>query len=74
MMVMKNERELAAMIMDTDLPKRLEAENAKLRSALQMGLDLGESDKHGDGPSCPTCHFVREARKALGHVTPDANG
>lgn len=38
---MKNERELAGMIMDSDLPKRLEAENAKLRLALQTWVDQG---------------------------------
>jgi len=38
-MTMKNENELAGMIMDADIPKRLEAENAKLRLALQVARD-----------------------------------
>lgn len=37
-------------------------------AALRMGLQLGESGKHGDGERCPTCHFVREARKALAGI------
>lgn len=37
-----------------------------VEKALAMGLQLGESGKHGDGESCPTCHFVRVAREALG--------
>jgi hypothetical protein len=38
----------------------------KIETALRMGIQLGESGGHGDGESCPTCHFVREARKAIG--------
>lgn len=41
----------------------------RLRLALEMGLQLGESGKHGDGKNCPTCHFVRAARAALGRVS-----
>lgn len=37
----------------------------EIERVLEMGLRLGESGKHGDGDKCPTCHFVREARKAL---------
>lgn len=42
-----------------------EVRYAPVVAALRMGLQLGESGKHGRGRSCPTCHFVREARKAL---------
>lgn len=42
----------------------------QLRDALRIGLELGESGGHGTGANCPTCHFVREARKALGLGVP----
>lgn len=44
---------------------RLYARYRAIEDALRIGLDLGESGKHGEGSNCPTCHFVREARKAL---------
>lgn len=48
--------------------EKYRAEIERLRLALEMGLQLGESGKHGDGKNCPTCHFVREARAALGRA------
>jgi hypothetical protein len=39
---------------------------AALREVLQMGVQLCESGGHGRGDKCPTCHFMREAQKALG--------
>lgn len=51
-----------------DRYREMQAENEQLRLALEMGLQLGESGKHGDGKNCPTCHFVREARAALGRA------
>ena len=33
-------------------------------NALRFALRLSEDGKHGDG-ECPTCYFVRDARKAL---------
>lgn len=44
------------------------AASPQIISALRMGLQLGESGQHGAGKSCPTCHFVQEARKALGRL------
>jgi len=44
---------------------RLKARHDRLEAALRMGLQLGESGKHGDGDTCPTCHFVKETKKAL---------
>ena len=41
---------------------------SELERVLRMGLQLGESGGHGSGNKCPTCHFVREARKALGNI------
>jgi len=45
--------------------ERLEAQNKQLRTALLMGVQLCESGGHGKGDKCPTCHFMREAQKAL---------
>jgi hypothetical protein len=36
-----------------------------LEAALQMGIQLCASGGHGDGEQCPTCHFMREAQKAV---------
>lgn len=49
---------------------RLRAENELLRGALRIGLELGERGNHGERDNCPTCHFVREARKALSFSGP----
>ena len=43
----------------------------RLMLALTQGLQLAESGGHGKGVTCPTCHFVRHARHALGLVVPD---
>jgi hypothetical protein len=45
---------------------RLYSRCLAVEKALTMGLQLGESGNHGDGDACPTCHFVRVAREALG--------
>lgn len=42
-----------------------------MRLALQSGIDLAESGGHGSGADCPTCHFVRQAKRALGQPVPD---
>ena len=49
---------------------QLVGEKERYRTALNIGLQLAESGAHGSGPDCPTCHFVREARKAWGLSVP----
>lgn len=63
----KGEIELAGII--NCAADRMESdakEIAALREVLQMGVQLCESGGHGRGDKCPTCHFMREAQKALG--------
>jgi len=44
----------------------LGAQNAALREALLLGLQLTDSGGHdGKSENCPTCHFANVARKAL---------
>jgi hypothetical protein len=38
----------------------------RMRAALKMGIQLCETGGHGDGESCPTCHFMRVAQEAIG--------
>jgi len=46
-------------------------ENARLREALLLGLQLTDSGGHdGKSENCPTCHFANEARKALAEPKP----
>lgn len=47
------------------LMKEAAAKIETLEAALQMGIQLCESGGHGAGEKCPTCHFMREAQRAI---------
>lgn len=65
------EKELARIIMDADLPKRLQEENDRLRAALRFVADIADEElpyvKVGTGAEVALRHASRRAHETLGH-------
>ena len=66
---MSAEKQLAGLIMDADLPKRLAAENENLRAALRFCGDIAAEElpytKVGTGAEVALRHIHRKARENL---------